>query len=122
MASGSNKRQRRKIRHVRCTDDEFNAIGANADGAGLSAAAFMRAAALGNAGPRARRRLPAEHVTLRQMLGQLGKIGSNLNQIARAFNMAGQVSPPELTQALTDVPEMRALILDVLGKKSGHAP
>ena len=120
--AGSDKRQRGKIQPVRCTLEEFKAIAAKADKAGLAIAAFMRAAALGDPGPRAQRRPPADHKALRQILGELGRIGNNLNQIARALNARQQIRLPELKEALRAYLTIRDAIFQALGKKHGPAP
>lgn len=86
--AGSAKRQRTKIIQIRCTAHERDKAARLADRAGLSLGAFARAAMLGDSGPRAQRRPPADHKALRQILGHLGKLGSNANQIARALNAA----------------------------------
>ena len=117
--AGSDKRQRGKIIASRCLDEEFAAIAAKADKAGLAVAAFMRAAALGDAGPRAQRRPPADHKALRQILGELGRIGNNLNQIARALNTRGQPIPPGLESALSAFGPLRRAIYIALGKDPG---
>jgi Bacterial mobilisation protein (MobC) len=120
MASGSETRQRNKRRSVRFTAEEFNRIADKADNSGLGFAAFMRAAALdGHAGPRAQRRPPADHKALRQILGHIGRVGNNLNQIARALNAGEPVSVPELKQALAAYLEIRRAIFEALGKNSG---
>jgi hypothetical protein len=67
---------------IRCTQDERAAIKKAAQQAGLSVGAFLRALALGDAGPRAVRRPPVERVELARLLGWLGKLGSNVNQLA----------------------------------------
>jgi len=54
--AGSDKRRRHRQTLVRCTDEEFKAIAAKAAIEGLAIAAFIRAATLGDAGPRAQRR------------------------------------------------------------------
>jgi hypothetical protein len=115
MASGSDKRQRNRRSTLRYTYDEFNRIAAKADRAGLGFAAFVRAAALdGDAGPRAQRRPPIDHVALRQMLGQWGRIGNNLNQIAKHLNAGGPVNILELKEALAGHPDIRIAILRAL--------
>src|SRR6267378_4095416 len=115
--AGSDKRQRGKIQPVRCTLEEFKAIAAKADKAGLSAAAFMRAAALGDPGPRSQRRPPADHKALRRILGELGRVGNNINQIAYRLNTGQKTPPPELRQALAAYLEIRNAIFDALGMK-----
>ena len=104
-------------RSVRFTADEFNEIAAKADNSGLGFAAFLRAAALeGDAGPRAQRRPPADHKALRQILGHVGRIGNNVNQIARALNSEEQASLPELREALRAYLDIRNAIFAALGK------
>jgi|SRR6266852_5157244 len=123
MASGSDKRRRSHQSLVRLTDEEFASVAQRADKAGLALAAFLRAAALdGNAGPRAQRRPPVEHKLLRQILGHLGKIGNNVNQIARSLNSGDKAKLPELEKALRAYGEMRDAILEALGKGKGPGP
>jgi hypothetical protein len=108
---------RTKLVPVRCTAEERAAIKAVADKAGLSVGAFLRAAALGNAGPRAVRRPPIERKELARLLGHLGKVGSNLNQLAHAFNSRGRVPGlAELERIRGDVGEMRAALMKALGR------
>lgn len=123
MASGSEKRQRDKRRSIRFTAEEFNRIATKADNSGLGFAAFMRASALdGDAGPRAQRRPPADHRALRELLGHVGRIGNNINQIARALNSGETASLPELQDALRAYLEIRNAIFAALGKDPGPGP
>ena len=114
MASGSDKRQRGETVTVRLTRDERDALDALASRSGLAAGAFMRAAAFGDAGPRAQRRPPIDHIALRQLLGEWGRIGNNLNQIAKHLNTGGPVNIPELKEALAGHPDIRLAILRAL--------
>ncbi len=120
--AGSNKRQRGKIIASRCLDEEFTAIAAKAEKAGLAVAAFMRAAALGYAGARAQRRPLIDHKALRQYIGQVGRLGNNINQIARALNSGEKASLPELQQVLRACIDILNRINDALGKKHGPEP
>lgn len=123
MASGSETRQRTKRRSVRFTADEFNRIATKADNSGLGFAAYLRAAALdGDAGPRAHRRPPADHKALRELLGHVGRIGNNINQIARVLNSGEAASLPELKEALHAYLEIRNAIFEALGKNLGPGP
>lgn len=117
----SEARQRQEQVKLRCTKDEFNAIAAKASAAGMTTAAYARATMLGDAGPRAQRRLPADAQLLRQVLGQLGRVGNNLNQIAYHLNAdeAIHTQVPELREALHDYNRMREAIYAALGKKPG---
>lgn len=111
------KEARTKLIPVRCTADERAAIKAVADKAGLSVGAFLRAAALGDAGPRAVRRPPIERKELARLLGHLGKVGSNINQLAYAFNSRGRVPAlAELNRIREYVGEMRDALMTALGR------
>lgn len=108
---------RTKLIPVRCTEEERAAIKAAADKAGLSVGAFVRALALGDAGPRAVRRPPIERRELARLLGHLGKVGSNLNQLAHAFNRKGRT--PALAELVTmreQVGELRDALMKALGR------
>ncbi len=120
--AGSDKRQRGKIIASRCLDEEFTAIAAKADKAGLAVGAFMRAAALGDTGPRAQRRPPIDHKALRQYLGQFGRLGNNINQIARALNSGEKAKLPELQQLLRACLNIVNAINAALGRKHGPDP
>jgi hypothetical protein len=114
MASGSDKRQRGEIVAVRLTKDERDTLDALSSRSGMAAGAFMRAAAFGDAGPRAQRRPPVDHVALRHLLGECGRVGNNLNQIAHHLNAGGPVNIPELRAALAAYLDIRAAILRAL--------
>lgn len=101
--SGSEKRKRSGLVQVRCTEAEAKALDEAATVAGMSVAAFMRRQSLGDAGPRAVRRPPVERRDLAQLLGQLGKCGSNLNQIARALNTGHDRTSAEIAAAVADI-------------------
>ena len=111
------KDARTKLIPVRCTAVERAAIKAVADKAGLSVGAFLRAAALGDAGPRSVRRPPIERKELARLLGHLGKVGSNLNQLAHAFNSRGRVPGlAELNDIRSYVGQMRDALMGALGR------
>jgi hypothetical protein len=108
---------RTKLIPVRCTAEERTAIKAVADKAGLSVGALLRTAALGDAGPRAVRRPPIERKELARLLGHLGKVGSNINQLAHAFNQRGRVPAlAELSRIREYVGEMRNALMLALGR------
>ena len=107
----------RLIPAIRCTDKERTAIKAAADRAGLSVGAFMRSQALGTPGPRSVRRPPVEKEELARLLGWLGKLGSNVNQLAHGFNRTGALPGfPELLAIRREVGEMRAALMKALGR------
>jgi hypothetical protein len=111
----SQKRQRSKQIKTPCTPDEYQAISAKADAAGMTRAAYSRTAMLGNAGPRSQRRMPADAEALREILGHLGRVGNNINQIAYRINKGDPCDLPELRQALADYAPIRNAIYQALG-------
>ena len=111
----SDKRQRTETLFARVTPEEKSAFIARADRAGMASAAFMRALALGDAGPRARRRRPVEHQALVQALATLNRVGNNLNQIARNTNRGMDIDVPQLRDALHQYHQVIAAIYDALG-------
>jgi len=104
---------------VRCTPAERAAIAERASQAGLSIGAYLRSLSLGTAGPRAVRRPPIERKELARLLGWLGKLGSNVNQLARGFNRDRMLPGfAELLAIRREVGEMRAALIKALGR--GH--
>jgi hypothetical protein len=110
------KDARKRLIHLRCTDHERTAIQAVAEQAGFSVGALLRLLALGSAGPRAVRKPPVERAELARILGALGKIGSNINQISKAVHTTRNLpSWSELAEIKADIAEMRAAVLRALG-------
>jgi hypothetical protein len=102
---------------VRCTVTEHAAISEKATQAGLAVGAYLRATALGSAGPRAVRKPPVERKELARLLGWLGKLGSNVNQLAHGFNRRGTIPGlAELVAARRDIGLMRAALMKALGR------
>ena len=102
---------------VRCTAAEHAALTEAAAKAGLSVGAYLRAAGLGSAGPRAKRRPTVERADLARALGLIGLYGSNLNQLARAANTNGE-TPKEtaLVEIARHVRDMRQMLRRALGR------
>ncbi len=123
--AGSDKRQRNGTPQslVRWTDEEFNALAAKADKAGLAVAAFMRAAALGDAGPRAQRRPPADHKALRQILGAArARREQPEPDRPRPQRRRTPVTCRNCKDALDACVDIRDAIFEALGKKHGPVP
>jgi hypothetical protein len=111
----SQKRKRNKQIKTPCTPEEYDAIVAKANDAGKTRAAWSRLVLLGDSGPRSQRRMPADNRTLRQILGHLGRVGNNLNQIAYQLNTGGPADLPELRLALKEYAGIRNAIFKALG-------
>ena len=113
--SGSEKRQRTTVVTMRINPEEAAAIRRIAQTRGESVSALMRSALLHS---RARAsRIDAQAVA--RLLGQLGKIGSNINQIAYHLNAGrpGDRVEGSLEEALRDLSELRLVCLQALGKE-----
>jgi hypothetical protein len=82
----------------------------------MSFASFMRACALGEAGPRSRRSPPVNAELLALAVSALNKAGSNLNQIARALNAARAVGAQECVAALAEARAAVLRILEIVGR------
>jgi hypothetical protein len=102
---------------VRCTVTERSAITERATQSGLSVGAYLRSLALGSPGPRAVRKPPVERKELARLLGWLGKLGSNVNQLAHGFNRSRKTpGSAELIAIRGEVGEMRAALMKALGR------
>jgi hypothetical protein len=117
--SGSEKRERQEGIRLRVNEAEKADIQARAEKAGLSVSGYLRAVAFGSDThqPRAARRPPAEKATLAKLLGELGKIGSNLNQIAHRLNQGRDLEPAFLNEICAELRETNRALLDALGKE-----
>lgn len=104
--------------NIRLTEEEHNRIKSSAETLGVSKAGFVKSAALGRPIPRASRRPKAAEADLRQLLGQLGKLGSNANQIARLCNSGNITDAREAADSLqsikAELAAMRAHLLQAL--------
>lgn len=120
MASGSETRQRQAALRIRLTAAEHAAITAASERAGLSLAGYARSQLLSAPPVRQARRPPVERAELARLLAELGKIGSNVNQIARALNGGGDAVPSDLAGAQADIAAIRAAIMLALGRAPGE--
>jgi hypothetical protein len=116
MTHGSEKRVRTKYLTIRLSPEERAQIDAAADRAGFTSASYARQVLLGAPPPRQVRRPPIERRELARLLGELGHVGSNVNQIARRVNTGDGFDGWELRQALGSISLMRGAILSALGR------
>jgi Bacterial mobilisation protein (MobC) len=122
MASGSETRQRQLALRIRLTADEHAAISAASERAGLSLAGYARSQLLSAPPVRQARRPQAERAELARLLGELGKIGSNANQMARTLNGGGKApAPTDLAAMQADIAAIREAIMRALGRAPGAA-
>lgn len=115
---GSNKRQRRNVLSARFNDQEKAVVKSMAEKRGQSIGTLLRATLLGIPAPaRAVRRPAVETQAVVKLLAELGKIGSNVNQIAKHLNAGrpGDTMENLLADAMRDLLEMRTGCMRVLG-------
>lgn len=115
--SGSEKRQRKAVKLIRFSDQELAEIEEAASRAGLTFSSFGRAKMLGSVPVGSVRRPPIERELLARTLGQLGKVGSNLNQIARAAHL-DRSDRAEIMDAVIELRGLLPQITEALGQKA----
>lgn len=99
-------------KNVSLTVAENTILEAKAAEAGLSVASYLRASALSEAGPRARRAPTIEKQALGAAIAELNRVGNNINQIARALNIGKDYDDEFLRHS---VGEMRGVLTALLG-------
>ena len=86
---------------IRLTDTEFSIIENVAAQAEMNISEYMRTQTM-EGKVNARFEIVADVDQIKKLIGEFGKIGSNLNQIARYFNQGG-IHSQEMRQQLTSV-------------------
>ena len=104
---------------IRFTPQQFELLSGRARACGLSFGAFARDVLLGSPSPRATRKPPIEKAELARLLGGLGNLRSNANQIAKAFNRRGDI--PE-TRDIAEMNHDFAILRDAIMKALGREP
>ena len=106
---------------IRLTDIEFSIIENAAEQAEMSISEYMRTQTMeGNV--TARFEIVANVDQIKKLIGEFGKIGSNLNQIARYFNQGGIISSEmrnEIRKSLRDIYEMKYKVMKMAGDFRG---
>ena len=107
---------------LRLTDTEYEIISSQAKAASLPLAEFARRQIM-NKRTILKYELVADLPELKKMIAEFGKIGSNLNQIARYFNSGGihsQEVQKSLQQSLSKIYEMKYEVLKLAGNFSSQ--
>jgi len=113
---GSEQRERQKSVRARVTETEYAAIEERARRAGLSTAAYLRACALGDSGPRAKRAPPVNRELMATALADLNRVGNNLNQIAHHLNTGGHPDRAKMADARAELVVCLQMILKAIGR------
>lgn len=113
--SRSNVRQRNKMVSFRLSDEEHAALSERADAAGVGLSDYARAQALDAKPLRAQRRPSVDRAALAQLMGRIGAIGNNVNQIARKLNTGQSEDYIFLAETMKEVRQMRDAVMIALG-------
>lgn len=108
----SQKRRRNHRVFAAMTSEEYERFQALVERSGLSAAGYVRQCVLGDPGARTQRQANSDQKLLGSVLGQLGKIGSNLAQISRL-----DPDTPYLSAGIEAVSDMRACVQTAMQRK-----
>ena len=100
---------RTKDVHLRMNETEYTLLIERARASDMTVSEFVRNA-LNNQNVIIKYEITADVPEIKQLIRQFGKIGNNLNQIARYFNQGGIISSEmkkEIKKALRDIYEMK---------------
>lgn len=114
--TGSETRQRSQVITARFNEQEAQTLRAMAARSGLTVGALIRHAVLNIEPPRSARRPPVEINAAARVLAALGKIGSNINQLAHYAHL-GRFQSNSIDMALRDLAELRTACLKALGQE-----
>lgn len=106
---------------IRLTDTEFSIIENAATQAEMSISEYMRTQTM-EGKVNARFEIVADVDEIKKLIGEFGKIGGNLNQIARYFNQGGVLSSEmrnEIRKSLRDIYEMKYEVMKMAGDFRG---
>lgn len=107
--------------HVRVTEDLYDVIAKEAEEAHLSVSEYLRKLATDKR-ITLRKEVVFDNPELLSALSNLGKIGSNLNQIARHLNEGGSMNlslRKELLQCITELRSIREDVKEMAGEYRG---
>lgn len=106
---------------LRFNGTEYEIIAENAKGAGLPLAEFLRKQIMGKR-VTVKYEIVADVPELKKLIAEFGKIGSNLNQIARHFNQGGihsQEMRQSIDQCIAEIYAMKYEVIKMAGNFHG---
>ena len=107
---------------IRFTDLEYSIIETAARQPNMSLAAYVRTQVL-KGQVHTKIEIVADVSEIKELLAEFGKIGSNLNQIAKYFNQGGILSQEmrgEINKRLRDLYEMKYKVMEMAGDFLGN--
>lgn len=114
--------KRKNIVTIKLTDIELDVLNQAANSVGISRSEYLRNLML-NKPPQIHCEVIADVEMLRKLVSEYGKIGSNLNQIAKYFNTYGDRSVAmenEIHQCIADLFFLRKQVLKMAGDFYGR--
>ena len=118
MARPKKDKNLRHTRHImlRLTNTEYEIIAENAKAASLPLAEYVRKQ-ITNKKAIVKYEIVADLPELKKLIAEFGKIGSNLNQIARYFNTGGLHSQEMRNEIKKSIAEIYKLKYEVIKRK-----
>lgn len=100
---------------VRLTDEERTELERRAERAGLSLGGYFKSAAFNTPPPPQSRRPPVDRAELGKLLVAIGRIGNNINQLAKIANAGSWPEAKDLEKARADIQWIRQALMMALG-------
>lgn len=107
---------------IRLTEAEAAELNKRADDSRLTLAGYFRSAVMDTPPPPQSRRPPVDRKELAKLLGAMGRIGSNINQLAKVANAGSWPESASLHKACEDIRWMRRALMQALGTKTQKRP
>ena len=107
--------------HLRMNETEYDLLAERAKANSMTVSDFIRNA-LNTQNVVIKYELTADVPEIKKLIGEFGKIGNNLNQIARYFNQGGIISSEmrtEIKKSLRDIYEMKYEVMRMVGDFRG---
>lgn len=107
--------------HLRMNETEYEILLERATATNMTVSDFIRNA-LNSQNVIIKYEITADVPEIKRLIGELGKIGSNLNQIARYFNQGGIISAEmrgEIKKCIRDIYEMKYEVMKMVGDFRG---
>ena len=123
MARPKKQKELKRNHHImlRLNDTEYDIVTENAQTANLPVAEYARKQVM-NQRITMKYEVVADVPELKKLISEFGKIGSNLNQIAKYFNQGGILSSEmrnEIRKSLRDIYEMKYEVMRMAGDFRG---
>jgi hypothetical protein len=100
---------------VRLTSEERAELERRAERAGLSLGGYFKSATFNTPPPPQSRRPPVDRTELAKLLAAIGRIGNNVNQLARVANAGSWPESKELSKACAEIKLIRITLMKALG-------